>query len=482
MNSHSKNTIQRSPGFEKIVLGFGFVFVSIGNVMRKCMYSPIIKFKEFWIYSSCTIASLSFLLTYQNDHLRYFYHASNGIMGNRIQDFLESFQPIYQFLFMNTVLWGGLLFCLGLYAQMKRNKYEKLTENVGIRNSSGLHPKLKSIIYHAGGEKTSILFHANGVGLGDFTSKHSNIALMLGEKVEKILEDHKQSHIEVLINNGEFPKIFCFYSAKKYLKEPFSFVVGKCLNKVHTQCIRKLPHLLVAGTTSNGKSNFLKNVMLGLLESSERIQLKVIDLKKGVEMSKFSCLNNIEVAKNINQANKMLEELTTEMEKRYDLMHERGVTEISSVVPTKDILVLIVDEASVLYDKTGLSGSKKETVERARNYTDELTKLARAAGIHVIIATQKVVKETVDSRVQANMGGWMCFKVANDIASRLVLESSLAAKLPKVAGRGIWKTGNTLKEIQAPYVSEACLEEQLALLCKKFNSIYPKLKEGRDDN
>ncbi len=471
---------------ESIVLGLGNMFLLFLKTLANFIHSPITKMKEFWIFGSLLIGMLSYRIVYENDHLMTLYERTNGLFGYRSIELFEGFAWGYHFTFMNLLLWGVTLFVIGLVCQVTRQKYAKLTQNLAIRSKSGQYPKLQSIEHFNNGNRTSLKYAANGVGLDDFRSKESQIALFLKRKIETIGEDIRNGLIEVVLNNAELPKVVRFEDVKKFLKEPYSFIVGQCENKLHKQSIRKLPHMLVAGTTSNGKSNFLKNVILGMLGSSEKIRLHIIDLKRGVEMQKFKNFNNIEIAANEREANQMLKDLVNEMNARYEFMKKENINEIDPKKHKKDVRVLIVDEASVLYDFTGLQRAQKMAIQESRNFTDTLTKLARAAGIHVIIATQKVTKETVDSRIQGNMGGWMCFKVATDIASRLVLETGAASKLPKIAGRGIWKVGNEFAEVQSPLVDDKCLESEIENLEEKFNKLYPKKlvtnPSGRDDN
>lgn len=485
----TKEKKQNSVPIEGFILGLGNIALMFFRAFLNLIHSPLTRIKEFWFFGIAVIALASYRFIYENDHLLALHHASDGIFGYKSIQFLESFSWWHHFIAMNLGLWSILLFALGLFTQFTRSKYANLPQTLGIRRGTGEFPKLKSVNHYNKGSRTSLKYLANGVGVKDFTSKSSQISLALRRKVETIQEDIQNGLIEVILNNAELPSVLKFENVKSYLKKPYSFIVGQGENKLYKQSIRDLPHMLVAGTTSNGKSNFLKNVILGMLHSSERIQLRIIDLKRGVEMQKFRGFNNVVIAKDEREANILLDGLIKEMELRYKYMSKQGISQIDPAKHNMDVFVLVVDEASVLYDYTGLKGTEKTAIQKARNATDTLTKLARAAGIHVIVATQKVTKETVDSRIQGNMGGWMCFKVATDVASRLVLETGAAAKLPKIAGRGVWKVGNELAEVQSPYVDDKCLEKEIARLEEKFNKLYDeqkkfkgKLKEAKSED
>ena len=101
---------------------------------------------------------------------------------------------------------------------------------------------------------------------------------------------------------------------------------------------------------------------------------------------------------------------------------------------------------------------------QARELTDELAKLARAAGIHLIFATQKVTKETIDTKVQENIGGRMCFRMNSLPGSMTVLGNKKAFDLPDIKGRAIWTNGNNFYEVQAPFISEEDIKEEIELI------------------
>ena len=108
-----------------------------------------------------------------------------------------------------------------------------------------------------------------------------------------------------------------------------------------------------------------------------------------------------------------------------------------------DRLVVGIDEASVLFTvEKGVRGANKDFALEARELADKLTKLGRAAGIHVIIATQKITKETVDTRVQTNVGAKICFRVGTAPSSVNVLGNTRAHTLPDIKGRAIWSVGS----------------------------------------
>jgi DNA segregation ATPase FtsK/SpoIIIE-like protein len=155
------------------------------------------------------------------------------------------------------------------------------------------------------------------------------------------------------------------------------------------------------------------------------------------------------------------------MQKRFVFMEENGIKKIDPKLHKHDLIVVGIDEASVLYGKTS-SGKHKELVAKARDLTDEIAKLARAAGIHLVIATQKPLKESLDTKTLENLTGRMIFKMSTHAGSLTALGNSKAYTLPDIKGRGIWAGGNKYIEIQTPYLSETELDEECKEIAEKM--------------
>jgi S-DNA-T family DNA segregation ATPase FtsK/SpoIIIE len=205
------------------------------------------------------------------------------------------------------------------------------------------------------------------------------------------------------------------------------------------------------------------------------IQFYLLDLKKGVEVKPYENWPNVTIAKDEVTSLKILKALVKEMNRRYQLLEKRNKGEkiIVPEVHKRDIIVLAIDEASVLFGKTS-NKVKTQIVNECRDAFDELCKLARASGIHIIAATQKPVKDSLDSRSIENLAGRIVFKMASNAGSILALGNGMATKLPDVKGRCIWRNGNQFEEIQAPYLSE----EQVLAECSLLADEFKKEKNG----
>ena len=148
------------------------------------------------------------------------------------------------------------------------------------------------------------------------------------------------------------------------------------------------------------------------------------------------------------------------MHRRYEILENSGHKSIEPARDKLDLIVVGVDEAAVLLGK----GSN----ETARKCMDELACLARAAGIQLIHATQKPVKEAISTEILDNLSGRMTFRMISLAASNVAMGGSYAQKLPAIKGRGMWSNGSEQKQVQTPYVDDELIEAELEVISQEF--------------
>ena len=217
-----------------------------------------------------------------------------------------------------------------------------------------------------------------------------------------------------------------------------------------------MPHLLVAGATGTGKSVCLNAFLVSLLYglSPQHLQLLLVDPKR-IELSIYNGLPHLvhPVITETDLAKVGLEWAIAEMERRYELMAETGVRNIKSynqkITADHDkflpYLVIIIDELADLM----LTGSKEVEVSIVR-----LAQLARAAGIHLILATQRPSVDVVTGIIKANFPARIAFQVSSKHDSRTILDSNGAEYLLGKGDMLFKASGGHLQRVHGAYVSE----------------------------
>jgi len=223
------------------------------------------------------------------------------------------------------------------------------------------------------------------------------------------------------------------------------------------------PHLLVGGTTGSGKSEALNVLLFGLVGfySPSELKLLLVD-PKGTELQEFARTPHLlgEVGWDDNEALDLLKRAVVEMQTRYEKMREmrsRTLAEFNSkVTPDKKIpwWVVVLDEYA---DLTSDSGMKKEIeVELKR-----LAQKARAAGIHVVIATQKPSVDVISTVLRSNLPAQLALRVKSATESRVIMDES-GAEMLNGKGDSYLKLGNSTTRVQCALVSKDDCEKILS--------------------
>ena len=244
---------------------------------------------------------------------------------------------------------------------------------------------------------------------------------------------------------------------------PLTLVLGKdIVGKSFVTDLKKLPHLLIAGTTGSGKSVGINAMILSLLykNSPDQLRLLMIDPK----MLEFSTYNDIPhlltpVITKPKQAIAALNNMVAEMERRYELMADTRTKNIENYNEKikKDkgeylpYIVVIIDELADLMMTSG----KDVELSIAR-----LAQKARASGIHLIVATQRPSVDVVTGLIKANLPSRVSYKVGQKIDSKIILDQMGAESL---LGRGdmlFTPPGSTgLVRLHAPWATEEEIEK-----------------------
>ena len=416
-----------------------------------------------------TLIFFSYYLSFNHRFLKNLNSINPSLFSLDLIDWLSSIQWQYYFLILFSSLNFLKLLFFGTKEYRERQKYQKAINRVSLKAGDGTEANLREV-KKKDRFKTKLIIFSEGIGIDKFQAKKADLSSAFGQIIEKIKPGRNPKYTEIYLSKINIPTKSNFSELQKSLNGSYSFLIGESLSGTLIQNISTLPHLLIAGTTGGGKSVYFKQTLLGLLKTSPNLQMYLIDLKKGVEMKDFEELPNVKILKTELEAVKTLKMLKDEMDKRFDFLEREKLREINPKRDKLDKILIGIDEASVLYTKVKANTTKGNLIQEARELTDYLAKLGRAAGYHLILATQKVTKETIDTKVQENIGARMCFRMNTLLGSMTVLGNKKAYELPDIKGRGIWAHGNNFIEVQAPFISEEEIQLEVEAIIEEFNN------------
>ena len=249
---------------------------------------------------------------------------------------------------------------------------------------------------------------------------------------------------------------------------PINLSLGKDISGIPLFTdLKTAPHLMIAGTTGSGKSVFLHSIITSMLYKATPKELKFIMIDpKMLELSGYEDIPHLlhPVVTNPKKASAALKWAVKEMETRYKLLSDIGVRDIDSYNKKIDtetenlpFIVIIIDE---LADLMFVAPNEiKESITR-------LSQMARAAGIHLIVASQRPSADVVAGLIKANFPARISFAVSSKIDSRIILDASGAEELLGKGDMLLLQPPNNLIRIQGSIISD-----------KERNNISSYLKE-----
>ena len=221
--------------------------------------------------------------------------------------------------------------------------------------------------------------------------------------------------------------------------------------------LASMPHLLIAGTTGSGKSVCINTIILSLLyrHTPDRCKFILIDPKM-LELSTYEGIPHLlcPVITEAKKAASVLGWVVKEMESRYRLMTKEGVRNIDGYNLKHKLpmpyIVVVVDEMSDLMLVAG---------KEIENYIQKLSQMARAAGIHIIMATQRPSVDVITGTIKANFPTRISFQVTSKIDSRTILGEQGAEQLLGKGDMLYMSSANRIVRIHAPFVSDNEIEK-----------------------
>ena len=303
----------------------------------------------------------------------------------------------------------------------------------------------------AAGVKVSKIINLSDDIARNTSSESARIATIPGSNtvgIELPNNIRENVYLSEILNNPDFKK--------KDIKLPIA--LGKNISgKPVVKDLASMPHLLIAGTTGSGKSVCINTIILSLLyrHTPDKCKFILIDPKM-LELSTYEGIPHLlcPVITEAKKAASVLGWVVKEMESRYRLMTKEGVRNIDGYNTKHKLpmpyIVVVVDEMSDLMLVAG---------KEIENYIQKLSQMARAAGIHIIMATQRPSVDVITGTIKANFPTRISFQVTSKIDSRTILGEQGAEQLLGKGDMLYMSSANRIVRIHAPFVSDNEIEK-----------------------
>ena len=303
----------------------------------------------------------------------------------------------------------------------------------------------------AAGVKVSKIINLSDDIARNTSSESARISIIPGSNrvgIELPNVSRENVYLSEILSNNDFKK--------KEIELPIALGKNISGNPVVGD-LSSMPHLLIAGTTGSGKSVCINTIILSLLyrHKPDKCKFILIDPKM-LELSTYEGIPHLlcPVITEAKKAASVLGWVVKEMESRYRLMTKEGVRNIDGYNLKHKLpmpyIVVVVDEMSDLMLVAG---------KEIENYIQKLSQMARAAGIHIIMATQRPSVDVITGTIKANFPTRISFQVTSKIDSRTILGEQGAEQLLGKGDMLYMSSANRIVRIHAPFVSDNEIEK-----------------------
>ena len=363
------------------------------------------------------------------------------------------------------------------HIQATVRKLEKTFQSFGV--------KAKVTKVHVGPAVTKYEVYPDvGVKVSKIVNLNDDLALALAAKDIRIEAPIPgKSAVGIEVPNQEVSMVSLrevLETGKSKPEAKLSFALGRDISGEAVMSeLNKMPHLLVAGATGSGKSVCINGIITSILMRAKphEVKMMMIDPKK-VELNVYNGIPHLlaPVVTDPKKASRALKKVVSEMERRYDLFSDTGTRNIESyneyikkynaeheeMQPQLPYIVVLVDELADLMMVA--SNEVEDAITR-------LAQMARAAGIHLIIATQRPSVDVITGVIKANIPSRIAFSVSSQTDSRTILDSGGAEKLlgrgdmlftPVGSNKPTRVQGAFLSDEEVERVVNFCVEQQRA--------------------
>lgn len=215
----------------------------------------------------------------------------------------------------------------------------------------------------------------------------------------------------------------------------------------------KYAHFLIGGVPGFGKTILMKLMFQSLLMNNwENVEFYILDLKGGLEFSKFSGIPQVKtVASDVFDAAVVLNDIVEDMKKMESYFRSKGYTNINDT-PIKKRTFIIVDEGAELSPDI-TTADKKKYAQFCQSALSEIARIGRAVGYRLIYGTQYPSSKSISMSIKMNIVSRISFIAASQVSSKVILDEIGAEDLPAIPGRAIYKVEKK-RTVQVPYISD----------------------------
>lgn len=270
-----------------------------------------------------------------------------------------------------------------------------------------------------------------------------------------------------------------FFPKSSAAKLPYTYGVTDD-RKFQWTNFESLPHVLVAGRTSSGKSNLVNSIIatLASTHTPDELRFVMLDMKGGLEFTHWQELPHLlwEMVKTLDGVKPLMQHLVSVTRRRFSLLEAIKAKDINTYNARVDAnarlarIVLVIDE---LNNFVGLG----EQTEEIHNLLMVLVSQGRAVGVHVIAATQHPEVRVIPGRIKTNMPLRLCGPMSDLSGSMIVIGSPEAARLPNVPGRFLASFGLSLVTVQVTYITDDDIHGVVSSCRQAYPDVANELSE-----
>jgi hypothetical protein len=307
---------------------------------------------------------------------------------------------------------------------------------------------------------------AAGYSAEDYEKFAGQLSSRLCQPIKEVRKPSaKEPVIEVILKRQSLPDSVSFDELPLQELSQGEFFIGKSADKIEKLSLSKMVHMLVAGETGAGKTQFMRQFLATVVTQTRNAHVALIDMKGGIDFQSFLGIPNFEIVSDYDSAELMLDQAVSLYEKRRDFILQKKKShwnefqlkelEKESAFEGKPLgpVLIVVDELAELSKKATEKSSKSELQGKLAT----LARLSRFTAIHLVLGTQRPDKSTIDMQSKDNLPTRICFSVPSVSASTLVIGDMTASTLGHRPGRAVFQLSGS-QIVQTPLITNPRLD------------------------